>query len=202
MSSMLFCVYSFQIDIGWNEYIVTDYNRSMVTIFQNHIYSLVKAAAHSDTAENMHSVNRSKTMWIGLIYICTMEHLVYSYKKKPELICFLGFLHGHKTHTIAHKPCCSISPLQHGPTAHTTYCSCISQQQRRLLWRRLLMSLAGVSVWSPVLSGGNFFLSNCFVKNESITAFLWEDSHFRWGKSSIIKGLEAQACWPCKKSKT
>lgn len=42
------------------------------------------------------------------------------------------------------------------------------------------MSLAGGSVWSAVLSGGNFLLFNHLVKNESITAFLWEDSHFMW----------------------
>lgn len=42
------------------------------------------------------------------------------------------------------------------------------------------MSLAAFSVWSAVLSRGNFFLFNRFVKNESITTFLWEDSHFRW----------------------
>lgn len=77
-------------------------------------------------------------------------------------------------------PCCSISPLQQWPAAHTTYCSCISQRRQWQFWQRLHMSLAEASVWSAVLSGGNSFLFNRFVKNESITAFLWEDSHFRW----------------------
>lgn len=87
--------------------------------------------------------------------------------------------HHQQDHQCA-VPCCSISLLQQGPTAHTTYCSCISQQRQRQLWPRLQMSLAGGSVWSAVLSKGNFFLFNRFLKNESITTFLWEDSYFRW----------------------
>lgn len=130
--------------------------------------------------------------WRQVYTICKIQDPIYTYEKiNPGCFVSCVFLcRQEKTQTIPNNrhqqdqqcsvPCRSISPLQQGPTAHTTYCSCISQRQRWQLWRRLQMSLAGGSVWSAVLSGGNFFLFNCFVKNESITAFLWEDSHFRW----------------------
>lgn len=94
-----------------------------------------------------------------------MEHLVYS--KHP--CCFVSWVcwHGHeKSHTT--RIC---SP-------HNILFMCKSAEAVTIMG-----TAADVLGWGfcliLVLSGGNSFLFNHFVKNESIIAFLWEDSHFR-----------------------
>lgn len=85
----------------------------------------------------------------------------------------------HET-TIKSVPSCSIFLLQHGSTAHTEYCSCISQQKHWQLWPKLQMSLAAGPIWSAALSRWSFFQFICCLKNESLTAFLSDNFYFRW----------------------
>lgn len=86
----------------------------------------------------------------------------------------------HQQHQQAAMPCCSFFVLA------TRTCS----PHNILLMYKSVEAVTIMATAPDVLGcgfrlicrlvGGNFFLFNRLMKNESITAFLREDSHFRW----------------------